>query len=180
SNWIKNFNGSKITHSDLQSSIHGLNISFSGEFELNQYLLQYICYGLFHDNTTFYKIQSIETFLPRVTVSFPEDFYINGEVIPNIGIKILFPVTPQGIDPDPLFYTIEACNRSQLDIKVNGISRYIFYNNVKNSPDIGEVVLYRNHINNPSNREDYYLIFNSFDSNKLLTGSYSYLQFPSY
>lgn len=181
SNWILGDPNGKITHNTNEQGIHGLILSFSGNFENNQYLLQYICHGLFHDNTTYYKVQSLETYLPKVTVNFPDNFTVQGEYLPNKGIKVHFPKSPLGVDPDPEFYMVEACNRNNMSIKVGNLERYIFYSQNKEKPDLGEVVFNRNNITNPSDNrlDEYYLIFNEVDINKIITGHYNYLKFPT-
>lgn len=180
SNWILGNTGSKVTHSSDELGVNNLRLSFSGSFDINQYLLQYICYGLFHDNTTYYKVQAIQSYLPLVQVSFPENFRVQGEYLPNRGIKVHFPKSPLGIDPDENFYMVEACNRNGMIIEIDGMKRYIYYSQMKSKPDLGEVVFYKRDFTNPHETrvEDYYLIFNEVDINKVITGHYSYLLFP--
>lgn len=203
SNWIKNHEGSKVTHNSIEKGPHNLDISFSNGtgselvFEKGQYLLQFMCNGLMIDNTTSHKFKYNLYFLPT-NLKVPIDpITLNSSQIytyPHLlgfhqhrnVVRVYFPHSPLGTTPDPLFYVPMSSCKKEIEILINGVKAPLFYSNEKRYPDPGEVVFERNGIGqNMSDwsslyiSERWWLMFNPADIDKVVTGFYGYIKFVS-
>lgn len=186
--WVQGDPGSKTTHTSLQKGPSNLDISFSDGtgtspvFETGQYLLQYMANGFMMDNTTSYNIDYNLYISPtNLNVPFPSGFLVSGTSISQ-GIKVDFPNSPRGPNPDPLYIAPLSGNKMEIEIFINGTKANIYYDNEKGTPDSNEVVFHRRSDVMTSRidlyEDDYYLIFNPNDNGKSITGFYGYIKYP--
>lgn len=163
SNWVKDSNGAKTTHSDAQPLLNGLSIRFENaennpHFVSGDFYTQSVNYGFLKSNAdTFYYSMAFYSKSAQFKVPLPENFTIPSS--PPYELKI-----PQASDEG--FVAIEFDSPELHDFYINGVKIVSLYMEGKIPPGMGEIQLFRNGR----------MVFNAANGGQVVSGYFCYIK----